>query len=145
MTSFARMVIGVVLLTAVAGAAGGWIGVQYGLRQAHPSPSLDEILHNELNLTAEQEQRIHEFEAQFAIRRQALEDEMRAANRDLAAAIQAEHTYGPRAQSAIERFHAAESALQEETVKHVLEMRTVLTPEQIARFDDAISAALTSD
>lgn len=145
MTSFARMVIGVGLLTAIAGAAGGWIGVQYGLGQARPSPGLDEILHNELNLTAEQEQRIHQFEAQFAIRRQTLEDEMRAANRDLAAAIQTEPDYGPQAQSAIERFHAAESALQEETVKHVLAMRTVLSPEQITRFDQAIAAALTSD
>ncbi len=141
----ARMVIGVALLTAFAGAVGGWVGIQYGLREAGSSPGLDEILHNELNLTAEQDQRIEALESEFAIRRKVLEDEMRAANRDLAAAIQTEHVYGPQAQSAIERFHAAESALQEETVKHVLSMRTVLTPEQITRFDEAISAALTSD
>jgi Spy/CpxP family protein refolding chaperone len=145
MVPLARIVIGVALLTAFAGAAGGWIGIHYGLREARSSPGLDEILHNELNLTAEQDQRIEALESQFAVRRKALEDEMRAANRDLAAAIQTEHDYGPRAQSAIERFHAAESALQEETVKHVLSMRTVLTPEQITRFDEAISAALTSD
>jgi Spy/CpxP family protein refolding chaperone len=143
--SLARTVIGVALLTAFAGAAGGWIGIQYGLGEARSSTGLDEILHNELNLTAEQDQRIEVLESQFAARRKVLEDEMRAANRDLAAAIQTEHDYGPRAQSAIERFHAAESALQEETVKHVLAMRTVLTPEQITRFDEAISAALTSD
>lgn len=145
MTSLARMVTGIVLLTVLAGAAGGWIGIQYGLRQSRSSPGLDEIIHNELNLTAEQDQRIHELEALFAIRRQTLEEEMRAGNRDLAAAIQTEHDYGPRAQSAIERFHAAESALQEETVKHVLAMRTVLTPEQMVQFDEAISTALTSD
>lgn len=145
MTSLARMVVGVGLLTAAAGAVGGWIGIQYGLSQTGPTPGLDEILHNELNLTAEQDQRIHELEAQFAIQRQTLEDEMRAANRALAAAIQAEHAYGPAAQSAIERFHTAERALQEETVKHILAMRTVLTPEQMTRFDEAISTALTSD
>jgi Spy/CpxP family protein refolding chaperone len=106
---------------------------------------LDEILHTELGLTPDQEQRIEAMEAQFAFRREALENEMRAANRDLAAAIVGEHVYGPRAQSAIERFHAAESALQEETIKHVLAMRTVLTPEQVTRFDEAISTALISD
>ena len=139
------MVIGLVLLTAVAGAAGGWVGIQYGSSSARSSPGLDEILHGELNLTAEQDQRIHELEAEFAARRATLEEEMRAANRDLATALRAEHTYGAAAKSAIERFHAAESALQEETVKHVLSMRTVLTPEQMVRFDEAISAALTSD
>jgi Spy/CpxP family protein refolding chaperone len=139
------MVIGVALMTAFAGAVGGWVGIQYGLRESGSNPGLDEVLHNELNLTAEQDQRIEALESEFAIRRKVLEDEMRAANRDLAAAIQNDHVYGPRAQSAIERFHAAESALQEETVKHVLSMRTVLTPEQITRFDEAISAALTSD
>lgn len=145
MTALTRMVVGVALLTALAAAAGGWIGIQYGLRDARSSPGLDEILHSELNLTPDQERRIEALETQFAARRKSLEDEMRAANRDLAAAIAAEPIFGPRAQSAIDRFHTAESALQEETVKHVLSMRTVLTPEQIMRFDEAISTALTSD
>jgi Spy/CpxP family protein refolding chaperone len=145
MTSLTRMAIGIVLLTVLAAAAAGWAGIQYGLTQAHPNPGLDEILHTELGLTPDQEQRIEAMEAQFAFRREALENEMRAANRDLAAAIVGEHVYGPRAQSAIERFHAAESALQEETIKHVLAMRTVLTPEQVTRFDEAISTALISD
>ena len=140
-----RWMIGIVVLTALAAGEGGWAGIQYGLRQAHPSPGLDELLHSELNLSPEQDRRIEAMEAQFSARREALENEMRGANRDLAAAIAAEPVYGPRIQSAIERFHAAESALEEETIKHVLAMRTVLTPEQIARFDEAISAALTSD
>ena len=145
MTPLSRMVVGVVLSTALAAAAGGWVGIQYGLREARSSPGLDELLHSELNLTPDQEQRIATMESQFATRRKMLEDEMRAANRDLAAAIAAEHEYGPRAQSAIERFHTAESALQEETVKHILAMRIVLTPEQMTRFDQAVSTALTSD
>lgn len=145
MTRLARMVVGVALLTALAAAAGGWAGIQYGLRQSFPNPGLDELLHTELGLAPDQEQRIEAMEAEFAARREALENEMRAANRELAAAITAEHVYGPGAQRAIERFHAAESGLQEETIKHVLAMRTVLTPEQVRRFDEAISAALTAD
>jgi Spy/CpxP family protein refolding chaperone len=143
--SLSRMVTVVALMTGLAAAAGGWAGIQYGLRQAHPAPGLDELLHTELDLTEDQEQRIHVMEDEFAARRETLENEMRAANRDLAVAIAAEHVYGAQAQSAIARFHAAESALQEETIKHILAMRTVLTPEQMSRFDDAISQALTSD
>jgi Spy/CpxP family protein refolding chaperone len=145
MTPLNRMTVGVVLLTMLAAAAGGWAGIRYGQSQIHQSPGLDELLHTELDLTPEQEQQIATIEAQFAAKRRALEDEMRAANRDLAAAIAGEHVYGPSAQSAIERFHTAQSALQEETIKHILAMRDVLTLEQIARFDDAVSAALTSD
>jgi Spy/CpxP family protein refolding chaperone len=135
----------VALMTALAAAAGGWAGIQYGLRQTDLSPGLDELLHSELGLTADQERRIETLEEQFAVRRGALENEMRAANRDLAAAIEAEHVYGPRAQSAIDRFHTAEMALQEETIKHILAMRTVLTPEQTTRFDEAIATALTAN
>ena len=145
MPSLARSVVGVALRTALAAGAGGWIGIQYGLRASRSPPSLDEVLHRELNLTTEQDQRIHAMEAEFAVRRMALEEEMRAANRDLAAAIAAEPTYGVRARTAIERFHAAESQLQELTVQHVLAMRTVLTPEQMTRFDEEVAKALTAN
>lgn len=145
MDALTRMVAGVLVLTVLAAAAGGWAGFRYGSSEDRSRPNLDALIHSELNLTADQDNRIEDLEKQFAARRTTLETEMRAANRDLAAAIEAEHAYGPRAQSAIERFHAAESALQEETVKHVLAMRTVLTPPQIVQFDAAVSAALTSD
>jgi Spy/CpxP family protein refolding chaperone len=139
------MIVGVTLLTALAAAAGGWAGIHYGLRETRSNLALDDLLHHELQLTPEQNSRIETLESGFAMKRKALEDEMRAANRDLAAAMAVEPNYGPRAQAAIERFHTAERTLQEETIRHVLAMRTVLTPEQIMRFDEAISKALTSD
>ena len=145
MAPLARIVAAVLFLTAIAAAAGGWAGIRYALTEERSRTGLDEVIHRELNLAPEQNWRIEALETQFAARRAALEQDMRAANRDLAAAIAAEHVFGPRAQSAIERFHKAESALEEETVKHVLAMRTVLTPEQMRRFDEAISKSLTSD
>ena len=145
MSALTRSIVGVILLTAVAAGAGGWAGVHYGLRETRSNLGLDDLLHHELQLTPEQNGRIEALESGFAMKRKALEDEMRAANRDLAMAIATEPDYGAQARAAIERFHAAESTLQEETVKHVLSMRTVLTPPQIKRFDEAISKALTSD
>jgi Spy/CpxP family protein refolding chaperone len=139
------MILAVTLLTAVAAAAGSWAGIHYGLRETRSNLGLDDLLHHELQLTSDQDRRIETLETSFSAKRKMFEDEMRAANRDLAAAMVADPSYGPGARSAIARFHAAESGLQEETVKHVLAMRTVLTPEQIRRFDAAISKALTSD
>lgn len=145
MTALARTIVAVTLLTALAAAAGSWAGIHYGLRETRSNLGLDDVLHHDLGLTTDQDRRIEMLESTFAAKRKSLEDEMRAANRDLAAAMVADPTYGLQARSAIERFHAAESQLQEETVKHVLTMRTVLTPEQIKRFDQAISKALASD
>ena len=145
MSRFAPLALAAILLTAAAGGVGGCIGVQYGLRQAAPHPGLDAALHHELKLAPDQNARIETLERDFAGRRRALEAEMEAANRDLAAALRERHAYGPEARKAIDRFHAAMGQLQEATIEHVLAMRAVLTPEQAARFDKTISEALASD
>ena len=141
----ARIGIIMVVLTIVAAAFGGWFGVHYGL--AHPTSrsNLDELLHDELNLTAAQNAKIEALETAFAARRKVLEDEMRAANGDLAAAIEDGHAYNDRARQAIDRFHDAMRTLQEETVKHVLAMRAVLTPGQAKAFDATIHRELVAN
>lgn len=131
-----------VLVTALVAAAGGWIGVQVGLRQAHTRSGLDEIVHHEMNLSREQDGRIGSLEADYGARRRALETEMRQANADLANAIASEHAYGPKAQQAVERFHKAMGTLQEDTIRHVLAMRAVMTPDQAKRFDALVDRAL---
>lgn len=145
MTALSRAVLGMLVVTILAGAAGGWIGVRYGLREAHASASLDALLHHELNLSSEQQQQLATLEMSFNARRKVLEEQMRAANRELARAMLTEHRYGPAAKQAIEHFHAAMKQLQEETVQHVLAMRAVLTPQQAQQFDRAIARALDSD
>lgn len=140
-----RLIAGTVLVTALAAAVGGWIGIQYGLMETRPAAGLDEVLHHDLSLTADQERQIADLESRFAAQRKSLEDEMKAANRELSDAILAEHAYGQRATRAIERFHSAMGTLQEETIKHILAMRAVLTPEQANRFDRTVSKALAPD
>ncbi|MDR7114657.1 periplasmic heavy metal sensor [Caulobacter sp. BE254] len=133
-----------VVLALLAGAAGGWLGSGRFLASRSP-PSLHEMVHHDLKLTAAQDRQIDALEQDFAVRRRAREAELRAANAQLAAAIQARHAYGPEVEAAVERFHAAMGALQLETVQHVLAMRKVLTPEQAARFDRRVSEALTNE
>lgn len=101
------------------------------------------LLHEKLTLDATQEQRIHALEAAFATRRAALESEMRADNQRLAAAIAAEHGYGPQVAQAVDRTHHVMGTLQKETLQHIFAMRAVLRPDQAAQFDAAVVKALT--
>ena len=134
-----------VILTLIAGLVGGWFGARYGLAQARPAPALDEMLHRNLHLSAYQDRQIGKLEADFDRRRQQLDGEMRAANRDLARAIATEHAYGPDAERAIGRFHAAMGELQKETVVHIMAMRQVLTADQAAQFDKSVTESLAPD
>ena len=136
--TFAVMLIATVMAAGLA----GWLGVQYGIRQTRTS-DLDTLLHNELALSADQDRQLDGLEKSFSEQRRLYGGEMHAANRDLAEAITHEHAYGPAAQAAIERFHKAMMALQEESVRHVLAMRRVLTPEQAKTFDALVTKNLT--
>lgn len=142
MSRLVRIIVLLVLLTALVAAVGGWIGVRVGLHQARAHAGLDEIVHREMHLSNGQDRQIAALETDFGQRRRALEVEMRAADIDLADAIASEHAYGPQAQRAVERSLKAMGMLQEETIRHVLAMRAVMTPAQAKRFDTLIDRAL---
>lgn len=139
---FGLLVAAAVVLTIAGGALGGWIGVRYGLHEAHADASLDEVLHHRLKLSADQNARIEVLEQAFNQRRETLESEMQASNRQLAGVLASQHAYNPEAEQAVARFHVAMSALQELTIQHILAMRAVLTPQQAVIFDRTISDTL---
>ncbi|PZO52820.1 MAG: heavy metal resistance protein [Alphaproteobacteria bacterium] len=143
MTPARRAIIVSIVIAFLAGLGGVGLG-QLIFAPKH-APSLHELLHHDLDLSAEQSRRIEVLERDFAARRQALELEMRAANAELAAAMREEHVYGPRVTAAVERFHHAMGELQSETMQHVFAMREVLTPAQRTRFDDIVGSALTAE
>ncbi len=124
-------------------------GVIVGRTLTSPRPtttnSLHEVLHDELGLTAEQEQRISKLESEFALRRRALELELQACNARLAEAMEAERGYGPRVRAVVDQSHETMGELQKETLSHMFAMRAVLTPEQARKFDRAVTKALTAD
>ena len=93
----------------------------------------------------QQDRRLDVVEARFAAQRPALEAEVRAANRELAAAIAASDGDTPQVQAAVDHFHAAMGDLQKATITHVFEMRSVLTPAQAEVFDAAVVEALHDD
>jgi hypothetical protein len=137
-----RTFFGMLVLTFVVAALAGWLGVRYGMQETRPD--LDTLVHERLGLSGEQARRIEAIEAHFAGDRRRLQDKMRAANADLAKAIVGQHRYGPDAKKAVGRFHRAMIELQEDTIRHVLAMRAVLTPDQAKEFDKLLADTLTS-
>ena len=130
----------IVFLAAVGGVfAGRWL-IAY---TSPPGRELHTLLHDGLQLTQDQEAKLQILESHFAVRRQALELELRADNAKLAEAIQAEHGNGPRVREAVDRSHAAMGELQKETLAHIFAMRQLLTPDQAAKFDQGVVKALT--
>ncbi len=144
MQAVSRALLFTMVACIAAGGLGAWIGA--GLLSAERrSPSMHEFVHQELDLSASQEAGLEALERDFAVRRKAREAELRAANAELAAAIQSRHEYSPEVQAADERLHHAMGELQKETILHVLEMRKILTPAQAAKYDGRIAEALTED
>ncbi len=136
--------LGLVVLLAFVAALGG---VLVGRAWIAPKPPVEseihELLHAQLKLDPEQTRKIDAIEHQYGLRRQALELELRSANARLAAAIEAEHGYGPQVAAAVDSSHRAMGELQKVTLEHVFAMRGVLHPDQTARFDAAVVKALT--
>ncbi len=136
------------LLAAVAflaALAGVLIGRSISDHRPQQPSALHKLLHDELNLDPRQLARIEDIETQFAARRRALELELRADNARLAAAIEAEHQYGPRVTAEIDRSRRTMGDLQQQTLLHIFAMRAVLRPDQAEKFDRAVVTALTAD
>ncbi len=106
-----------------------WVARTWLAPAPHADGQIHAILHERLTLDAAQEQRLDRLEQAFAVRRGALEAEMRADNARLAQAIAAEHGYGAQVAAAVDRSHDAMGRLQKETLKHVFAMRGVLRPD----------------
>ena len=136
---YSVLVIAGTLLTAV---IGGWAGVNYGLRHVRPPPQLDDLLHTRLHLSRAQNEKLIALENAFAAQRSLYDTQMRAANRDIAAAITVRHQYDAGTHEAVERLNNAMMELQRATVEHVIAMRALLSTDQVSQFDSIVNQAL---
>ena len=133
------------ILLAFAAAVGGvFIGRAWIAPPTPVESELHQLLHDDLKLDADQTRKIEAIERQYALRRQALELELRSDNTRLASAIEAEHGYGPQVAAAVDASHRAMGELQKVTLEHIFAMRGVLRPDQAARFDASVVKALTA-
>ena len=141
-TNFSRYLI-VSLVAALAALAALWISRSLPIQTHADEGQLHSIMHEQLELDAEQERKIDELEAQFKRTKTALNAQLHEANIELAEAIANEHQYGPAVEQAVDKSHMAMGELQKATLQHVFAMRAVLRPDQANAFDQAVSHALT--
>ena len=99
-------------------------------------------LHDELHLGPQQLKALEPIEARFAVREARLQEEMREANRELAAAIAAGRSNSPEVAAAVAKVHQRMGELQKASIDHIFEMREVLTPEQGKRLIELAQRAL---
>lgn len=125
--------------------AGVFVGRAWFGAVPHHESELHSLLHERLELDAGQRARLDEIERRFAVRRKALEFELRADNARLADAIEAEHGNGPQVRAAVDKSHQAMGELQKETLAHLFAMRQILRPDQAAKFDRVVVRALTAE
>ena len=140
-----RRILLIALIAFASAIAGVFVGRHISEQPRANETELHAVLHKTLKLTPQQHGKIDAIEARYAVRRKALEFEMRAANARLAEAIEEEHGYGPKVTAAIDHSHTVMGALQKETLEHLFAMREVLNPEQAKMFDSTVVKALTAD
>lgn len=122
---------------------GGWLGATKVAERSRPA-SVHHLLLEGIDVTPDQDRRLTALASEYEDLKRRRQTELRAANAELAAAILEGHAYTPQVQRAVDRFHHTMGAFQAETIVHVLEMRSVLTPEQATRLDRRVAEALTT-
>lgn len=99
-----------------------------------------EWIHKQLNLTADQQKALDPIETKFEERKRILLGKIRDATRELAEAIKRDQANSPRVAAAVATIYQAQGELQETTLEHVFEMKSVLSAEQYRKL-----LALTAD
>lgn len=143
--SWGKRLVLIAIVAFLAAMAGTYAGRALLAPNKQTETELHALLHKDLNLDVAQQAKIEAIEQRFATRRKALELEMRAANAHLAAAMQTEHGYGPEVTAAIDHTHMVMGEMQKETLEHLFAMRAVLNPDQAAKFDRAVTRALSPE
>lgn len=130
-----------VLLAALAGFLGA-VAAERWFAPAQPG-GLHEFVHEQLELDAQQEDRLDRLEERYVIENAQRELAVRRANADLAAAMDNEHEYGPEVSAAIDGVHASMGEVQKATIRHAFAMRSILNEDQQREFDQQVARSLT--
>ena len=99
-------------------------------------------IHDQLQLTPEQEQKLEPTEKKFAEQKKHYSELIRLANMELGQSLLKDKNNSPNVSDAIEKIHKAQGELQKITLQHVFEMKEVLTPEQYEKLLNLTANAL---
>ncbi|VAV92915.1 hypothetical protein MNBD_ALPHA06-1833 [hydrothermal vent metagenome] len=137
-----RNTIIVIVLALIAGLAGVWIGKTLFLAAPNDSADLHAEVHNSLNLSRQQDREISVIEKDFAKQKQVLEEKLKAANGSLTDAIQKDRELSAEVKLAGDEYLKVLGELQNETLRHIFSMRSVLNEQQAKQFDVIVIRSL---
>jgi len=100
-------------------------------------------LHQELNLSAQQDAQLHPIEENFTQKQRVIEQTIQKAQQALAIAIDQDGHYSERVKKASADIHTAQGTLQEATLIHLFEMHQVLDEKQRKKLNALTTHALT--
>ena len=106
--------------------------------------TLNQILDSDLDLDNTQRRQVAILAKRFDQRHRVLMAQMRTDNALLARAIRDGGQDRARINEAISRTHQTMGAVQGDMVEYVLDVRRLLRPGQVARFDRQVTATLTA-
>lgn len=102
-------------------------------------------LHEQIGITAEQDQKLSEVEKKFAEKQRTFQEKIHVGNLELAAAMLEDKAFSERVTAAVERIHHAQGELQKATIEHIFDMQTVLTPQQAEKLNKLAADALVQN
>ena len=100
-------------------------------------------LHHQLGLTEEQHAALEEMEGRFEKQETEVRAAIAAGNAKLAIALREDEENTPRVQAIVKEIHHAQAKLQNATIDHLVDMKTVLTPEQFQKLLELAEDALS--
>ncbi|MDZ4403206.1 periplasmic heavy metal sensor [Prosthecobacter sp.] len=137
MTSRGKWMVAAMLFSVVLAGGTAWLVTDWTLHRHgeshahdHAEPDFHAWMHEHLDITPEQHEKLEPIEAEFEQRRVRLRGEIRAAGRDLAAAIETADVNDDALKSALEKLNKAQAELQHATLEHFFAMKRYLRPAQ---------------
>jgi Spy/CpxP family protein refolding chaperone len=109
-----------------------WTLHRHGESHAHDhlEPDFHAWMHEHLDITPEQHEKLEPIEAEFERQRIRLKGEIQAAGVELAATISEANVNDARLKSALERLNKSQGELQRLTLDHFFAMKRYLRPAQ---------------
>ena len=102
-------------------------------------------IHKRLKLSEAQERDMEVLEKTFKAKLTELGKPIREANSELGAALVEDRSHSPRVREAIKKIHHAQAELQNVTIEHILEMRTILDEDQFNEFLEMTAESLRAN
>jgi len=124
-----------------------WTLHRHGESHAHGQVETDfhAWMHEHLDITPEQHEKLEPIEAEFAQQRVRLQADIRQADQALATVISAAEVNDPALQAALKSLNQAQGELQRLTLEHFFAMKRYLRPAQAKKLLEWTHDSLTRD